>query len=72
MNNQTAATMMCKIINNTQCSLEVVLRWELTAKNNLPNVAGFSPFKLVLGKKLSSKRDEILISQNKQEEQTLS
>lgn len=49
-NNQTLANMMEKIIKDTNCSLELALSWALNAKNSLQNVAGFSPFQLVLGK----------------------
>ena len=49
-NNQTLANMMNKIIKDTSCSLELALSWALNAENSLQNVAGFSPFQLVLGK----------------------
>ena len=49
-NNQTLAKMMDKIISDTNCSSEPALTWALNAKNSLQNVAGFSPFPLVLGK----------------------
>ena len=49
-NNQTLANMMNKIINDTQCSLDLALFWVLNAKNSLQNTAGFSQFQLVLGR----------------------
>ena len=49
-NNQTLANMMNKIINDTQCSLDLALCWVLNAKNSLQNTAGFSQFQLVLGR----------------------
>ena len=48
-NNQTIARSMDKIIEDTKCSNELALCWALNAKNALMNVAGFSPFQLVLG-----------------------
>ena len=48
-NNQTLARSMDKIIADTKCSLDLALCWALNAKNSLTNVAGFSPFQLVLG-----------------------
>ena len=40
---------MDKIIEDTGCHSELALCWALNAKNSLQNVAGFSPFQLVLG-----------------------
>ena len=48
-NNQTLARSMDKIIEDTGCHPELALCWALNAKNSLQNVAGFSPFQLVLG-----------------------
>ena len=48
--NQTLATMMDKIIEDTKCSHDMALYWALNAKNSLQNVAGFSPYQLVLGR----------------------
>ncbi len=48
--NQTIARSMDKIINDTGCNADLALLWALNAKNSLQNVAGFSPFQLVLGK----------------------
>ena len=48
-NNQTIARSMDKIIEDTRCSIELALCWAVNAKNALMNVAGFSPFQLVLG-----------------------
>ena len=48
--NQTLARSMDKIISDTGCNPEVALLWALNAKNSLLNVAGFSPFQLVLGR----------------------
>ena len=48
-NNQTIARSMDKIIADTKCSNELALCWAINAKNSLMNVAGFSPFQLVLG-----------------------
>ena len=40
---------MDKIIEDTGCDSELALHWAVNAKNALMNVAGFSPFQLVLG-----------------------
>ena len=48
-NNQTLSNMMDKITEDLQCSTDLALLWALSAKNSLQNVAGFSPFQLVLG-----------------------
>lgn len=48
-NNQTLARSMDKIIQDTGCHADLALLWALNAKNSLQNVAGFSPFQLVLG-----------------------
>ena len=48
-NNQTLARSMDKVIEDTKCSADLALCWALNAKNSLTNVAGFSPFQLVLG-----------------------
>ena len=48
--NQTLARTMDKIISDTGCDPELALMWAVNAKNALQNVAGFSPFQLVLGK----------------------
>ena len=48
--NQTIARSMDKIISDTGCHPELALLWALNAKNSLQNVAGFSPFQLVLGR----------------------
>ena len=48
-NNQTLARSMDKIIEDTGCHADLALLWALNAKNSLQNVAGFSPFQLVLG-----------------------
>ena len=48
-NNQTLASMLDKIIADSKCSIQLALVWALNAKNSLQNVAGFSPFQLVLG-----------------------
>ena len=48
-NNQTLSNMMDKITEDLQCSTDLALLWALNAKNSLQNVAGFSPFQLVLG-----------------------
>lgn len=48
-NNQTLARSMDKIIEDTGCHADMALLWALNAKNSLQNVAGFSPFQLVLG-----------------------
>ena len=42
--------MINKIINDTQCSLDLALCWALNAKNSLQKTVGFSPFQLVLGR----------------------
>lgn len=47
--NQTLAKMMDKVIEDTKCSYEMALSWALSAKNSLQNIAGFSPYQLVLG-----------------------
>ena len=47
--NQTIARSIDKIIADTGCDLELALCWAVNAKNALTNVAGFSPFQLVLG-----------------------
>ena len=49
-NNQNLTSMMNKIINDTQCSLDLPPCWALNAKNSLQNTAGFSPFQLVSGR----------------------
>ena len=49
-NNQTVARSMDKVIADTGCSPDFALLWALNAKNSLQNVAGFSPYQLVLGK----------------------
>ena len=48
-NNQTIERSMDKIIEDTHCDVELALCWSVNAKNSLMNVAGFSPFQLVLG-----------------------
>ena len=48
-NNQTLARSMDKVIEDTGCHSDLALLWSLNAKNALQNVAGFSPFQLVLG-----------------------
>ena len=48
--NQTVARSMDKIIFDTGCDPDLALLWSLNAKNALQNVAGFSPFQLVLGR----------------------
>jgi len=48
--NQTIARSMDKIIADTGCHPEFALMWAINAKNSLQNIAGFSPFQLVLGR----------------------
>jgi len=48
--NQTLARSMDRIIFDTGCDPELALLWSVNAKNSLQNVAGFSPFQLVLGR----------------------
>ena len=48
--NQTMARSMDKIIADTGCHPEFALMWAVNAKNSLQNIAGFSPFQLVLGR----------------------
>ena len=48
-NNQTIARSMDKIIEDTGCDSELALCWAVNSKNTLMNVAGLSPFQLVLG-----------------------
>ena len=48
-NNQAIARSMDKIIEDTKCTADLALCWAVNAKNSLMNVAGFSPFQLVLG-----------------------
>ena len=52
-NSQTLASMMDMIIPDINCSPpELALTWALNTKNRPQNVTGFSPFQLVLAKKL--------------------
>ena len=39
-----------KILEETNCSLDVALCWAVNAKNSLQNIYGFSPHQLVFGK----------------------
>ena len=41
--------MLDKVLKETNCSFEVALAWCTCAKNQLPNLQGFSPFRLVFG-----------------------
>ena len=61
-NNQTLAHRMDKIIAETNTSPDLALTWALNEKNSLQNVAGVSPFQLVLGsnpKLLATQSDEL-------------
>ena len=41
---------MSKVLEDTNCELEIALAWAVSAKNSLKNVYGFSPNQLVFGK----------------------
>ena len=47
--NQTLANMVNKVLDDTNCGLEIALAWSVNAKNSLHNVHGFSPYQLALG-----------------------
>ena len=42
------AEMLDKIIDDSNCSLDIALSWSMNAKNSLANVHGFSSYQLVL------------------------
>jgi hypothetical protein len=67
-NNQTIARSMDKVIADTGCKPEFALMWALNAKNSLQNVAGFSPYQLVLGR---NPRMPSLTSDHRREDHTL-
>ena len=48
-NNQTLATMMDKIIADTNCSPDLALAWALNAKSSLKNVAGLMAISASIG-----------------------
>ena len=48
--NGVLGNMVYKILEDTNCGIEVALPWALTAKNSLHNVYGYSPNQLVFGK----------------------
>lgn len=48
--NGILASMMEKVVNDINCSVEIALSWSLAAKNALNNVFGFSPNMLVFGR----------------------
>ncbi len=48
--NALIGSMLDKIIEEQNCSLELALAWAVNAKNSLSNVYGYSPYQLVFGK----------------------
>ncbi|GAB1599991.1 hypothetical protein Ahia01_000276600 [Argonauta hians] len=48
--NALLAGMVEKVMEDTNCSLEIAVAWSVSAKNALKNVHGFSPNQLVFGR----------------------
>ena len=48
--NAVIGHMVDKMIDDSNCSLEIALAWSINAKNSLHNVYGFSPSQLVFGR----------------------
>lgn len=48
--NEIIGEAVCKIVEDTNCSVEVALCWAINAKNSLQNIHGFSPYQMVFGK----------------------
>ena len=51
--NAVLADMVEKVMDDTNCSLDVAIPWAISAKNALANTYGFSPNQLVFGKSVN-------------------
>ena len=40
--------MLDKVLEETQCDLELAIVWHVSTKNSLSNIHGFSPYQLAI------------------------
>ena len=48
--NLVISDMLDKVLDDTDCGLDIGLAWCINAKNSLQNIHGFSPYQLAIGK----------------------